>query len=223
MLLLNKIATSFNVIMPVLLLVLLAACSGHNSKPDVHNRSISEQKQVADAPITQVSKDEDVYIFSSPPKANPHPKIGRSYRIAGVRYTPKVEPNYTQVGVASWYGKQFHNKLTANGEVFDMFEVSAAHRTLPLPSVVKVENLRNGKSIIARVNDRGPFKDNRIIDMSYAAASQLDFINQGLTKVKVTLLKDESNKAWRKLANKNLYSTNRRYTKNSTAKRRYYE
>jgi len=112
-------------------------------------------------------------------------KVGNPYRIDGRWYHPKIEPDYVEEGVASWYGDKFHKKITANGEVFDKREITAAHRTLPLPSVVKVTNLKNGKSLIMRVNDRGPFAHDRIIDLSEAAAERLGFREQGTVKVRV--------------------------------------
>jgi len=112
-------------------------------------------------------------------------KIGDPYLVDGKVYYPSDNIDYDEVGIASWYGKKFHKKLTANGETFDMFKISAAHKTLPLPSIVKVTNLENNKSIILRVNDRGPFAKNRIIDLSMRAAERLGFKDQGTSKVRV--------------------------------------
>jgi len=112
-------------------------------------------------------------------------KVGNPYYVNGVLYTPHEDPDYDRTGIASWYGPKFHGRRTANGEVFDMYQVTAAHTTLPMPSQVKVTNLQNGKSIVVRVNDRGPFVDNRIIDMSYKAAQILGFEEQGTTRVRV--------------------------------------
>lgn len=99
---------------------------------------------------------------------------------------------YLEIGVASWYGKKFHGRLTANGEVYDMYGMTAAHKSLPLPTVVKVTNLDNARSVIVRVNDRGPFHDDRLIDLSYAAARALGFENKGTAPVVVEAL-DEVN------------------------------
>lgn len=115
-------------------------------------------------------------------------KVGNPYKIAGKWYTPKVQPNYDEVGIASWYGKQFHGNKTANGEIYNMNALTAAHKTLPLPINVKVTNLSNGRSIIVRVNDRGPFVGNRLIDLSRRAAQVLGFTNAGTTKVRVQAL-----------------------------------
>lgn len=114
-------------------------------------------------------------------------KVGGPYNIAGEWYYPKEDPFYSEIGIASWYGSEFHNKQTANGEIFDKNIRSAAHRTLPLPSMVRVTNLENGKKIMVRVNDRGPFSKNRIIDLSEKAAKELGFRAKGTAKVKVEL------------------------------------
>lgn len=119
-------------------------------------------------------------------------KVGSPYKIAGTWYTPEETYNYSETGIASWYGPQFHGKKTANGETFDMHELTAAHRTLQLPSLVRVTNLENGRSLIVRVNDRGPFSKGRIIDLSKRAAELLDFERQGTAKVRVTVLSEES-------------------------------
>lgn len=119
-------------------------------------------------------------------------KVGNPYQIKGVWYHPKVDYEYTETGIASWYGPNFHGKPTANGEVFDMNEVSAAHRTLPLPSVVLVTNLDNGRSLKMRVNDRGPFSRGRIIDVSRRSAQLLGFYREGIARVRVEIVADES-------------------------------
>ena len=119
--------------------------------------------------------------------ATPHGtyKLGSPYQINGVWYYPEFDPAYDSVGIASWYGRDFHGRPTANGEVFDMGQISAAHPTLPMPSLVEVTNLENGRSVKLRVNDRGPFHGNREIDLSQAAARELGFENKGLTEVRV--------------------------------------
>lgn len=118
----------------------------------------------------------------------PHFKIGQPYRINGNVYRPRLVGEYEVVGVASWYGRPYHGRLTANGEVFDMNAFTAAHPTLPLPSLVEVTNLANDRSMVLRVNDRGPFVDNRVIDLSRAAARALGFERQGLARVHVRYL-----------------------------------
>lgn len=117
--------------------------------------------------------------------ANPHYKVGAPYEVDGRRYVPTVDRNYDQVGIASWYGDAFHGRLTANGEIFDKTRLSAAHKTLPMPILVSVENLENGRSVVLRLNDRGPFVDDRIIDLSHAAADALGFTAKGLARVRV--------------------------------------
>ena len=113
-------------------------------------------------------------------------KVGSPYKINGVRYVPREDPSYDRTGIASWYGKKFHGNRTANGERYDMYALSAAHPTLPMPSLVRVTNLKNGRSIVVRVNDRGPFARGRIIDMSFRSAQLLGFAKQGTARVRVT-------------------------------------
>jgi len=122
-------------------------------------------------------------------------KVGDPYRIAGSVYVPKVDYAYSHVGVASWYGHPFHHRRTANGEIYDQDDLTAAHQTLPMPSVVRVTNLENGRSIILRVNDRGPFVSGRIIDVSKKAAKLLRFHDKGVTRVRVEILEKESREA----------------------------
>jgi len=115
-----------------------------------------------------------------------HPSANRSYKVAGKRYTPLTKvSSFSQTGKASWYGSQFHGRKTSSGERYNMNALSAAHKTLPIPSYARVTNMQTGKSVIVRVNDRGPFHGNRVIDVSKAAAQQLGFINQGTANVKV--------------------------------------
>jgi rare lipoprotein A len=112
----------------------------------------------------------------------------KPYQVRGVWYTPAEQPDYDEVGIGSWYGEQFHNRQTSNGENFDMDLLSAAHKTLPLPSMVEVTNLDNGRKMVLRVNDRGPFVDDRIIDLSRAAADQLGYRQKGVARVRVRYL-----------------------------------
>jgi rare lipoprotein A len=115
-------------------------------------------------------------------------KIGQPYTVNGTTYVPREQPDYDEAGIASWYGAKFHGRLTANGEVFDRNKLTAAHPTLPLPTQVRVTNLENGRSVVLRVNDRGPFVGNRIIDLSERAAEVLGFRGKGLANVQVTYL-----------------------------------
>ena len=129
---------------------------------------------------------------SENPAAIGNYKIGNPYQINGVWYYPKIDYNYVETGIASWYGPKFHNKKTANGEIFDMNSVSAAHRTLPMPSLVRVTNLNTGRAINVRINDRGPFAHGRIIDLSRRAAQLLGFERAGTSLVRVEILSEES-------------------------------
>ena len=119
------------------------------------------------------------------PKGGGRAMVGKPYQVAGRWYTPRVEPNYDKTGKASWYGSAFHGRLTANGEVFDQNAITAAHPTLPLPSYVRVTNLQNHRSLLVRVNDRGPFVANRIIDLSRRSADMLGFGKKGVVDVRV--------------------------------------
>ncbi len=119
-------------------------------------------------------------------------RVGSPYEIKGVWYHPAVDYNYDTTGTASWYGEQFEGRLTANGEIFDLNQLTAAHTTLPMPSIVEVTNLENGRSLQLRVNDRGPFVGSRLIDVSRRAAQLLGFEKRGTTLVRVKVLKDES-------------------------------
>jgi rare lipoprotein A len=115
-------------------------------------------------------------------------KVGSPYEVRDVWYYPAVDPFYDETGIASWYGDPFHGRATANGEIYDMNAMTAAHKTLPLPTMVRVTNLENGRSIVVRVNDRGPFVHGRIIDMSRRGAQLLSFDMAGTAKVRVTVL-----------------------------------
>jgi rare lipoprotein A len=132
------------------------------------------------------------YAVSRGPEASSRPPAGgrvpatmRPYQVRGVWYSPRYDPDYDEKGMASWYGAQFHNRNTANGEVFDMNRPSAAHKTLPLPCIVEVTDLDTRRKIRVRVNDRGPFVDGRIIDLSHAAAEQLGIARKGVARVRV--------------------------------------
>jgi len=143
----------------------LAHCSGPFSSKEYSPRVVEEGEPV--------------------PKGGGSYRIGKPYSVNGRTYVPAENPRYRAEGVASWYGRDFHGRLTANGEVYDMHSISAAHTTLPLPSYVRVTNLDNGRSIIVRVNDRGPYHRNRVIDLSIGTAKALDFYSQGLAHVRV--------------------------------------
>ncbi|GLH75489.1 hypothetical protein SSBR45G_03970 [Bradyrhizobium sp. SSBR45G] len=133
-----------------------------------------------------VSSSPRVVGFGEPvPKGGGVYRIGKPYTVAGKTYVPEEDANYRAEGMASWYGDDFHGRLTANGEVFDMTSLTAAHPTLPLPSYARVTNLANGKSLIVRINDRGPYHGDRLIDVSNKAADLLEFKGNGIAKVRV--------------------------------------
>lgn len=149
----------------------LANCSGSSSRLD-------PKWGVASSPRV-IEPGEPV------PKGGGRYRVGKPYTVAGRVYVPEEDANYKAEGYASFYGDDFHGRYTANGEIFDKESISAAHPTMPLPSYARVTNLRNKKSIIVRVNDRGPYVGNRVIDLSVRTAKLLDFYGQGVTKVKV--------------------------------------
>jgi rare lipoprotein A len=133
-----------------------------------------------------VSSSPRVVAFGDPvPKGGGTYRIGKPYIVGGRVYIPEEDVNYVEEGMASWYGDDFHGRLTANGEVFDMGSLTAAHPTLPMPCYARVTNLGNGKSLIVRVNDRGPYHGNRLIDVSNKAAELLDFKGNGVARVRV--------------------------------------
>jgi rare lipoprotein A len=133
-----------------------------------------------------VSTSPRVVAYGEPvPKGGGTYRVGKPYTVAGRVYVPEEDSNYREEGLASWYGDDFHGRLTANGEVFDMASLSAAHPTLPMPCYARVTNLSNGKSLIVRVNDRGPYHGNRLIDVSNKAAELLEFKGNGVARVRV--------------------------------------
>jgi len=162
--LLPLIGRNLNLAAALCVCMLLAACTG-GSKPQVSGS------------------------VSSSPSSSTY-KVGKPYKIAGNWYTPREDPYYDKVGIASWYGKKFNGRPTANGETYDMNDFSAAHKTLPMPSFVKVTNLNNNRSLVVRINDRGPFVHGRIIDLSRRAAKQLGFLKLGTTRVRVEAVKN---------------------------------
>jgi len=153
----------------LLLAAFLAGCSGGAEKP----------KRVAARPPA-------AGLQQTP--LRPEVKVGSPYQIKGVWYYPHHQPDYDETGIASWYGEPFHGRPTANGEVYDKALLTAAHRTLPLPSRVMVTNLENGRTLMVRVNDRGPFAHGRIIDMSERGAQLLGFQTKGTARVRVQLV-----------------------------------
>jgi len=147
-------------------------------------------------------------VVPAPPLQRPAYKVGEPYQINGVWYTPKEDANYDATGIASWYGIPFDGQQTANGEVYDMNALTAAHKTLPMPTTVRVTNLENGRSLVLRVNDRGPFVNGRIIDVSRRAGQLLGFSRQGTAKVRVTAVQSA---AKRFVSNKPITTEEERY------------
>ena len=133
-------------------------------------------------------------IPNAVPKAEPlHPYANRQYEALGQLYTPLTKPgNYKERGIASWYGKKFHGQHTSSGDTYDMFGMTAAHPTLPIPSYARVTNLANNKSVVVRINDRGPFLHDRIMDLSYTAAHKLGIIGNGSNEVEVVSIPTDS-------------------------------
>ncbi len=128
-------------------------------------------------------------------------KVGSSYKIAGRRYYPKEDFYLVQTGIASWYGPGFHGKKTANGEIYNQYDMTAAHKTLQLPAVARVTNLENGRSTIVRINDRGPYEKGRILDLSKAAAKKLGVIGKGTAKIRLEVLPEQSRQVARAAQN----------------------
>ena len=154
----------------------LTACGGGKTKRDGPG---SGSTRIPDLPGDAVPR----------PEARSRYGNGPVYEVFGKRYTVMDSSRgYKERGVASWYGKAFHNKRTSNQEVYDMYAMTAAHKTLPLPTFVQVRNLSNNKTVVVRVNDRGPFVNNRIIDLSYVAAIKLDMVGDGTSLVEVTAI-----------------------------------
>ena len=152
----------------------LAACGGN-----VRDSAPSGSVSIPDLPDDAVPRPAARSRYGNGPV---YEVLGQTYRVMD------TGSGYKERGVASWYGKKFHGRLTSNREPYDMYEMTAAHKTLPLPTYVKVRNLRNNKSLVVRVNDRGPFVHNRIIDLSYAAAMKLDMVRDGTSLVEVTAI-----------------------------------
>ncbi|MDH3670722.1 MAG: septal ring lytic transglycosylase RlpA family protein [Gammaproteobacteria bacterium] len=166
--------------LPILLALFLAACSGVHKKGGYFED---------DGPPKRASVD-IASIDDAVPRAEPLSEYGnRPYVVHGRAYYPLKDANgYKERGIASWYGKKFHGRRTSSGEPYDMYAMTAAHKTLPLPSYVQVQNLKNGRSVIVRVNDRGPFIDNRIIDLSFSAATKLGIVGTGTGIVQVAVV-----------------------------------
>ncbi len=160
--------------------------SNSEAEPNLDNKIPNDEREIADNFI-----DDGSYIGVY--------KIGKPYEVSGVTYQPQEYNNFEEVGNASWYGDDFHGKKTANGEIYHKGDMTAAHPTLPLPSMVRITNLDNGKSVKVRVNDRGPFTKKRIVDVSQKAAEELGFRGKGTAKVKLEFLKEDTEEMLQKL------------------------
>ncbi len=178
---LSKVLRQFHFSLLLVFTLLLVACS---SAPSSQRYGIHQDQAPEATP-------ELAHLENPIPRFEPYSRQGnRDYRVRGKNYQVWRDiQDYQVEGEASWYGKKFHGHLTSNGEIYDMYSMSAAHKNLPLPSYVEVSNLDNGKTVIVRVNDRGPFHQQRIIDLSYAAAYKLDMLKSGTAKVKIKLLR----------------------------------
>lgn len=190
----------------MLCFLLVTGCGGNQAVKPVSKPTPATSPAPASAPDTTTPSGKGGYYLDDGPESNPPdnldaipdavPKnealIDRSnkpYKALGQTYYPmKIAQNYKARGIASWYGKRFNGRKTSSGEIYDMYAMSAAHPTLPLPSYVRVTNVANGRSVIVRINDRGPFKHDRLIDLSYAAAYKLRLIDQGSGLVDVELI-----------------------------------
>ena len=169
---------------PVAVGLVLTACA-RNDPPEARPPQYPVQRSSVD-PKTGTSASPRLYTANRPiPKGGGNYKVGVPYQISGRWYYPKDDPNYDRTGVASWYGDDFHGRKTANGEIYDMNALSAAHTTLPMPSYVWVTNMENGRTLLVRINDRGPYAHERVIDLSRAAARALGSEVRGLSQVRV--------------------------------------
>lgn len=167
-------------------MAMLAACASPQPKAALSKKSSSEYFAESEYGVTASPR--VTSKASRLPRGGGRDQIGKPYKVKGKWYYPKEDPDYQKVGAASWYGDAFHGRLTANGEIYDMTHLTAAHPTMPLPSYARVTNMSNGSSVVVRVNDRGPFAHGRIIDLSRRAAELLDYTHAGVAKVEVEYL-----------------------------------
>jgi len=167
----------------ILLTLVLAGCSSNSGR----------YQQKNDSTPTRIPTESELVDIT--PRAEPHSRGGNKsqYQVRGKTYSVlKSAESFSQTGTASWYGKKFHGHLTSNGEIYNMYAMSAAHKNLPLPTYLKVTNNANNKSVVVRVNDRGPFHQDRIIDLSYSAAYKLGMLKTGVANVTITAITDFS-------------------------------
>lgn len=182
----------------------LGACSSLRKEPQDGSPSVADRPEIP-LPTDQVPRVEPLSKYGNP----------KSYEVFGkTYYTLPSSQGYVERGIASWYGKKFHGRLTSSREPYDMYGMTAAHTQLPLPTYVQVTNLKNGKQVVLRVNDRGPFHGNRVIDLSYTAAKKLDIIREGTGLVEVRAL-DPRN--YRLAQNRTVNSSNNASVKTESA------
>jgi len=177
-----KVDIDLKIITSIILILLINACSSQTGRYQQKNDSTPSRLPY------------DSELQDAIPRNEPHSRGGnRNYQVRGKHYQVlKSAENFKQTGTASWYGKKFHGHLTSNGEIYNMYGMSAAHKNLPLPTYLKVINNENNKSVIVRVNDRGPFHQSRIIDLSYSAAYKLDMLKTGTANVTITPITEAS-------------------------------
>lgn len=165
--------------------VMCAAAAACSSTKEAAPKKKKRSKEYFAESVYGVKASPRVAYGRNVPKGGGRDQTGKPYQVRGKWYVPKEDKSYDKKGLASWYGSAFHGRLTANGEVYDQYHLSAAHPTFPLPSYARVTNLENGDSVIVRVNDRGPYHPGRIIDLSNKAAEMLEVQNKGTVKVRV--------------------------------------
>lgn len=194
---LHRTMKHLHYLIPTVLALTLAACGGGSSAKPEATKPAPTQKPAPkkggyyldDGPGDNPPTNIDSIPDATPRAETPLPRANRPYSALGRRYTPMTEHStYKQRGVASWYGKRYHGQKTSSGEVYDMYGMTAAHTILPLPSYARVTNPENGRSVLVRINDRGPFHDDRLIDLSYAAAYKLRLVEKGSGIVDVEAL-----------------------------------
>ncbi|RWO48638.1 septal ring lytic transglycosylase RlpA family protein [Mesorhizobium sp.] len=164
---------------------LLAACAAPPQPKAMVNKKPRSKEYFAESEYGVKASPRVTFKMSGLQRGGGRDQLGKPYQVRGKWYYPKEDKRYAKKGLASWYGEAFHGRLTANGEVYDMTHLTGAHPTMPLPSYARVTNLKTGSSVVVRVNDRGPYHDGRIIDVSKRAAEMLDYANIGTAKVKV--------------------------------------
>ncbi|WP_419693187.1 septal ring lytic transglycosylase RlpA family protein [Mesorhizobium muleiense] len=164
---------------------LLAACAAPPQPQAMVNKKPRSKEYFAESEYGVKASPRVSFKMSGLQRGGGRDQLGKPYKVRGKWYYPKEDKRYAKKGLASWYGEAFHGRLTANGEVYDMTHLTGAHPTMPLPSYARVTNLKTGSSVVVRVNDRGPYHDGRIIDVSKRAAEMLDYANIGTAKVKV--------------------------------------